>query len=67
MKISYDKESDVFYFLLDETVKIVDSEEVKPGVILDFDQKGNVLGVEILNASKITSKDALKKALVEIA
>jgi uncharacterized protein YuzE len=67
MKLSYNKESDALYFLLDETVEIVDSEEVRPGVVLDLDKKGNVLGVEILNASKITTPDALSNAYFEIA
>ncbi len=66
MKLSYDKESDALYFSLDETAEISETEEVKPGVILDLDKKGNVLGVEILNVSKITSEKSLKKTLVEM-
>ena len=41
MKITVDKESDTLYFQLDET-KIVESEEVRPGVILDFDDNDRV-------------------------
>ncbi len=41
MKISVDKESDTLYFRLDET-KIVESEEVRPGIILDFDDNERV-------------------------
>jgi uncharacterized protein YuzE len=67
MKVSYDKESDALYFSLDETAEISDTEEVKPGVILDLDKKGNFLGVEILNVSKITSAKSLKRTLVEMA
>lgn len=67
MKVSYDKESDALYFTLDETVEVIDSEEIRPGVVLDYDQKGNVLGIEILNASKISSPEALNRALIEIA
>ena len=43
MKITVDKESDTLYFRLDET-KIVESEEVRPGVILDFDENDSVVG-----------------------
>lgn len=51
MKIEYDPTVDALYVRLGEN-KIVESEEVQPGVILDFDESGNVVGVEILSASK---------------
>jgi uncharacterized protein YuzE len=50
MKISVDKESDTLYFRLDES-KIVESEEVRPGIILDFDKNDRVVGIEFLNIS----------------
>ncbi|MFZ4525711.1 MAG: DUF2283 domain-containing protein [Chlorobium sp.] len=50
MKITVDKESDTLYFRLGET-KIVESEEVRIGVILDFDEDDRVVGVEFLNIS----------------
>ena len=54
MKIKVDKEADALYFRLDEN-KIFESEEVQPGVILDFDKSNHVVGFEILNVSKRTS------------
>lgn len=51
MKLKIDKESDALYFRLDETTKISDSEEVEPGIILDFDENGHVVGIEMLNLS----------------
>jgi uncharacterized protein YuzE len=51
MKIKYDKEVDVLYIQFSEE-KIVDSDEDKPGIILDFDKDGNVVGIEMLQASK---------------
>ncbi|MBT3193940.1 MAG: DUF2283 domain-containing protein, partial [Verrucomicrobia bacterium] len=36
MRIKVDKESDALYFRLDEN-RVVESEEVRPGVVLDFD------------------------------
>ena len=48
MRLRLDKESDASYFRLDETA-ILDSEEVQPGMILDFNVDGRVVGVEILN------------------
>jgi uncharacterized protein YuzE len=50
MRLKVDKENDVLYFRLDETA-IVESEEVQPGVILDFNQEGYVIGIEILAIS----------------
>jgi uncharacterized protein YuzE len=51
MKIEYDPTVDALYVLLGKT-KIVESEQVQPGVILDFDESGKVVGVEILSASQ---------------
>ncbi len=50
MKLKIDKENDALYFRLDENA-IVESEEVQPGVILDFDKDNQVVGIEILNLS----------------
>ncbi len=50
MRIKVDKENDALYFRLDET-KIVESEEVRPGVILDYNEKDQVVGVEFLGIS----------------
>jgi uncharacterized protein YuzE len=47
MRLKVDKASDALYFRLDES-PIVDSEEVRPGVILDFNERGQVVGVEFL-------------------
>lgn len=51
MKFDYDPEVDALYIRLNEA-DIVESEEVQPGIILDFDADGKVAGVEVLNASK---------------
>ena len=59
MKITVDKESDTLYFRLDET-KIVESEEVRPGVILDFDEDDRVVGIEFLNISSRATEEELK-------
>jgi len=58
VKITVDKEPDTLYFRLDEN-KIVESEEVRPGVILDFDENDAVVGVEFLNVSSRATKDDL--------
>lgn len=51
MKVNYDKEVDVLRILLSDR-PIIESDESRPDVILDYDGEGNVVGVEILNASK---------------
>jgi len=57
MRLKVDKESDALYFRLDEQA-IVDSEEVRPGVVLDFDESGKVVGVEILGIrSRVSDQD----------
>lgn len=53
-----DKESDTLYFRLDES-RIVESEEIRPGVILDYDKEDRVVGVEFLNASTRAGKEDL--------
>lgn len=59
MRLKVNKETDALYLRLDETA-IIDSEEVKPGVILDFNAKGEVVGIEMLNLSVRTSPEQLK-------
>lgn len=47
MKVKIDPEADALYMRLSDT-RIHDSEEVKPGIILDYDEKNNLVGIEIL-------------------
>ena len=51
MKVTYDPEVDVLHVLF-SNAPIEESDEDKPGVILDYDKDGNVVGVEILDAQK---------------
>ncbi len=66
MKLKVDKESDALYFRLDESA-IVESEEVQPGVILDFNSEGKVVGIEMLNLSGRVKPDELKSFQYESA
>lgn len=50
MKVTYDQEVDVLRILLNE-VDIEESDEDKPGIIIDYDKQGNVVGLEVLDAS----------------
>ncbi len=51
MKVEYDAKVDVLRIRLQDG-PVEESDEPSPGVILDFDAKGNVVGFEILDASK---------------
>jgi uncharacterized protein YuzE len=64
MRLKIDKENDALYLRLNET-GIVESEEVQPGIILDFDESGRVVGVEILTLSKRADRDQLRLIQLE--
>ena len=51
MKLHVDKQADALYLRLDESV-IVESEEVAPGVVVDYNESDEVVGVEFLYLSK---------------
>ena len=54
MKLHVDRDADALYLRLDDS-SIVESEEVSAGVMLDFNESGEVVGVEILQLSKRSS------------
>lgn len=64
MRLKVDRESDALYLRLDETA-VIESEEVEPGVILDYDAADNVVGVEILNLSKRVAPERLRVLQLE--
>jgi uncharacterized protein YuzE len=66
MRLKVDKENDALYLRLDESA-IVESEEVQPGVILDFNADNQVVGVEILNLSSRVTPDRLRVIQFETA
>ena len=53
MKIEYDQQADAMYIRL-RAGKVIESEEVRPGVVFDFDDQGQVLGIEMLDVSQRT-------------
>ena len=50
MKTSYDSETDAFYLRFTDTA-VVETEEVRPGILLDFDATGRIVAIEVLDAS----------------
>lgn len=56
MKVSYDPQTDTLRVIFKEKARIAESDEDKPGVILDYDKNGNLVSLEILDASKRVSE-----------
>jgi uncharacterized protein YuzE len=55
MKIYYDKETDTLTITLRDA-KVRESDELRPGMIIDFAEDGGVVRMEILRASKVVEK-----------
>lgn len=53
MKVEYDPKADAMYIRLIAGT-VVESDEVRPGVVFDFDAAGRVLGIEMLDVSQRT-------------
>ena len=64
MRLKLDRKSDTLYFRLDESA-IVESEEIRPGIILDYDANDKVVGIEILGISQRVSDDELSHIEVD--
>jgi uncharacterized protein YuzE len=60
MKVWYDRGADALYIRLNDA-PIIESEEVRPGVVLDFDDNDRVVGVEVMHAGKLMSPDQLEE------
>ena len=50
IKTSYDPAADaMFIWIAPESAKVADTAEVAPGIILDYDESGRVIGIEVLD------------------
>ena len=62
IRVSYDRVADALYVKLRDD-KVVDSDEIAPGIIVDFNERGEVVGIEVLGFSR---RDIdLKKLVIE--
>ena len=66
MKLQYDAEVDAAYLTLADS-PVSDSEEVKPGILIDYDANGRVVGIEILSLRKQLPEADLKRIQLEVA
>jgi uncharacterized protein YuzE len=66
MRVHFDEKADAIYLRLDES-KIIESEEVHPGIILDFNERDEVVGVELLRVKSRIPLANLKQMQFEVA
>lgn len=52
MKVAYDPKTDTLTIVLKDDTRVAESDEDKPGVILDYDEDGNLVSLEVLDASR---------------
>jgi len=66
MRMHYDEKADALYLRLDDS-KVVESEEVKPGIVLDFNSEKQVVGIEVLNLKRRVPKADLTQLKYDVA
>lgn len=66
MKMHYDQKTDALYLRLDDS-KIIESAEVQPGIVLDYDANNQVVGVEILRVKERVPAADLKHLDFKVA
>jgi len=66
MKVIYDRDTDTLSIIL-RPGKVADSDEVREGLIMDYDKVGNLVSIELLDASEqVTRPNAVEFALAGV-
>lgn len=66
MGLRFDEKADALFLRLDDS-KIVESEEVQPGIVLDFNEYNQVVGIEILRVKERVPLANLRQMQFEVA
>lgn len=64
MKLTIDREADALYLELEEG-SAVESEELAPGIVVDYDAQNRVVGIEMLNLSQRSPDADIRRVLIE--
>ena len=64
MRLKVDQEADALYLALDDS-PVAESEEVSPGIVLDYNNQNEIVGVEILHLSRRSKQLNLRELLFE--
>ena len=67
MKISYDKVAGALYFKILENTEVIESEEIRDGIVFDLDAQNRVVGIEILTSHDPKLEDEIKKISDQIS
>ena len=66
MRMHYDEKVDALYLSLDDS-QVVESEEVRPGIVLDFNAENQVVGIEVLDLKRRVPNADLNQLKFEVA
>lgn len=66
MRMHYDEQADALYLRLDDS-RIIDSKEVQPGIVLDFNAEQQVVGIEVLRLKERVPTADLKQLQFDVA
>jgi uncharacterized protein YuzE len=66
MRVHFDEKADAVYLRFDDS-QIVESEEVHPGIILDFNERDEVVGIEILHVKNRIPLAHLRQMQFDVA
>ena len=66
MRLHFDEKADALYLRLDDS-SVVESEEIRPGIVLDFNERNQVVGIEILRVKERVPLANLRQIQFEVA